>query len=173
MLMIGVILFFIYKVKATEHDRFRNHWLCLSVIFLLMNVVQSADVHNAVSPCIRTMLGVGKGWFYFAWVIPAIVFAIVVGIAYLRFLLDLPRATRSLFFIAGFTYVIGAIVFEMATAYYFTRYGAQNFTFALLSAFHEALKMTGLVVFIHATLDYLGASNRPFQLLLSKKEGVA
>lgn len=171
MLMIGMILFFIYKIKATEQDRFRNHWLGLCVIFFLMSVVQTADVHNAVSPCIRSMLGVGEGWFYFAWVIPAFVFAIAVGIAYLRFLLDLPRVTRSLFFAAGFTYVFGAIVFEMATAYYFTSYG-EDFTFALLSAFHEALKMAALVLFIHATLEYLGTSNRPFHLLLSHKERV-
>ena len=166
MLIIAVILFFIYKIQKNEQARFQKHWLFLSLIFLLMNIVQSADIHNSLSPCIRSGLGVG-GWFYFAWVIPAIVIVIVLGVTYLRFFINLPPRTRLLFFFAGLMYVIGAIAFEMATAYHFTRYGDQNFNFAVLSAFHETLKMVGLVLFIHANMDYLSSKNQPIRLFFS------
>lgn len=108
------------------------------------------------------------GWFYFAWVIPAIVMVLVLGITYLRFFINLPPRTRLLFFYAGLMYVIGAIAFEMATAYFMIHYGHENFTFAALSAFHEALKMIGLILFIYALMDFLGLKNKPIRLLFSK-----
>lgn len=167
MLIIAAILYVIYKIQKDEQARFQNHWLFLSLIFFLMNIVQSADIHNALSPCLRSGLGVG-GWFYFAWVIPAIVLVIVLGLTYLRFFINLPPRTRLLFFYAGLLYVIGAVAFEMATAYYMIRYDNENFAFATLSALHEALKMVGLILFIYALLDFSGSKNKPIRLLFSK-----
>lgn len=167
MLISSIILFFISQIKKWEQDRFQKHWLFLSLIFLLMNIIQSADIHNALSPCIRTALGVG-GWFYFAWVIPGIGIVVALGLIYLRFFMNLPPKTRLLIFIAGLTYVIGAIGLEMATAYYFVRYGMENLGYAGLSAVHEAMKMAGLVLFIHALMDLLGSQKESIRLCFSK-----
>jgi hypothetical protein len=166
MLMISVILFFIYKIQKHEKAHFQRRWLLLSLIFLLMNIVQSANIHNILSVPIRKMLDVG-GWLYFAWVIPAIVFVIFLVILYLHFYINLPPRTRRLVSFAGLMYVIGAISFEMATAYYLTSYGSDNFSFSVLSAFHETLKMAGLVLFIHAIMDYWSLKKQQFHLHFS------
>jgi hypothetical protein len=164
MLVIAVILFCIYKIQIGERARFQRHWLSLSVIFLLMSIVQSTDIHNALSPCIRSALGVG-GALHFAWVIPAIVIVLALGLVYIPFFVHLPPKTRVLFVLAGLMYVVGAIAFEMATAYYMTRHGIENFGYAALSAVHEALKMAGLVVFIHAIMSYWRSKHQPISLL--------
>lgn len=167
MLIISINLFFIYRIRKSEQDRFQKHWLFLSLIFLLMNIIQSADIHNALSPCIRTALGVG-GSFYFAWVIPGIVIVIALSLIYFHFLINLPPKTRLLSLIAGLMYVIGSIGFEMATASHLVRYGMENLGYAGISAVHEALKMVGLVLFIHALMDLLGSKKGTIGLCFSK-----
>ncbi len=167
MLIISVTLFFIYLIQKSEQSHFKNHWLFLSLGVFLMNIIQSADIHNALSPCIRSALGAG-GWFYFAWVIPGMVIVMVVGLLYLHFFIKLPPRMRFLFFLAGLIYVIGAIGFEMATSYYYVHYGMDNFGYAGLSAIHEALKMVGLVIFIYPLMDFLESKRSTIKLFFSK-----
>lgn len=167
MLIISTTLFFIYRIQKSDQDRFKTHWLFLSLIFFIMHIIQSTNVHNALSPCIRTALGVG-GMLTYAWVIPGMVIVIALGLIYLHFFIKLPPKTRLLFFVAGFLYVIGALVFEMATAYYMVRYGMEDMGFVALSVVHEAMKMIGLVLFIQALMDLLGSKNKSIGLRFSK-----
>lgn len=50
---------------------------------------------------------------YFAWVIPYAVFAVVVAVAFVRFLGHLPSRTRLGFLVSGGLYVSGALGLEL------------------------------------------------------------
>lgn len=60
----------------------------------------------------RTLLGTG-GVFYFAWVIPGAAFVCLFALAYLGFLLAMPRPIAMTMVLAGIIYVSGAIGAEM------------------------------------------------------------
>ena len=63
--------------------------------------------------------------------IPYIGFVLIVGLAYARFLFELPAKTRNLFLIAATLYVEGALGIEMVGGYYSSQMGGKDVVLAL------------------------------------------
>jgi len=82
---------------------------------------------------------------------------VVTGLAYLKFLLHLPRKTRDLFLLAGSIYVGGALGMEMVCGYYADAVGQRNLIYGLMASVEEILEMVGVIVFIYALLSYIGS----------------
>jgi hypothetical protein len=61
--------------------------------------------------------------------------------------------------LAGAIYVGGALGMEMAAGVYDERHGYNTATTAVLSTIEETMEMVGLVVFIHALMQYLAAAH--------------
>lgn len=95
------------------------------------------------------------GLLTYAWVIPAGIACAAVGLAYLRFLGDLPPAIRWRFVIGGALFLTGALVLEMIEGRYDTQRGVENMPYRIMVAIEESLEMTGIVIFISALLTYL------------------
>jgi hypothetical protein len=64
---------------------------------------------------------VNPGFPHFAWVIPYSLLVLVLGIVYLRFLMDLPPGTRRRFLIAAMPYLAPALGMEMIGGAYCQR----------------------------------------------------
>ena len=150
MVALGTVAMF----RFARGDRWRWHWLCLAAIFLLLSYDEAAQVHEALGKVVEGATH-ATGFLAFAWVIPGMAFVLAVGLAFTRFLLALPRRSAVLFVVAGALYVFGAIGMEMFEANVYSFRGYDNLTFSLLATFEETLEMTGLIVFLHATLGVL------------------
>lgn len=125
----------------------------LGIIFLYLSLDEMLGFHEQVIDPIHAVIDV-DGFFYFAWVIPGMLFVLIVLLSFLKFLLALPADIRKNFLLAGSIFVGGAIGIEMVGAYILTRsYSAFAFETAL--AFEEFLEMLGIVVFIYGLLSYL------------------
>lgn len=154
LLVCSALLALVAVAKRREGDRYARHWLGLTLIFLTLSIDDAADLHGQTSYTLQAMFETG-GFLAYAWVIPAAVACVVVGIAYLRFLVDLPAAIRWRFVLAGTLFVSGALGMEMVQASYDTRNGVENMPYRIMVAIEESLEMAGIVLFIGALLSYL------------------
>lgn len=115
---------------------------------------EASSTHELLTGPVRRLFQT-SGFLYFAWVIPGIVLVITVAIIYWRFLLHLPVRTRWLFVVAAAVYIFGVIGVELVAGRYVELYGRNSLTYSFLAMFEEILEMTGIIVFIHALLDYI------------------
>jgi hypothetical protein len=107
-----------------------------------------------------------SGLLYYSWVIPAIVFAVVTFLCYLRFLAHLPKRMKRLLFAAGSIFVMGAIGMEMLSSRLQSPYGWRNWEtipdsikiiIGLQTAVEELFEMIGVVIFVYALLSYVSS----------------
>jgi len=154
LLACSALLAVIAVAKQQATDRYARHWIGLALIFLALSIDDAADLHGHTSYKLQEMFETG-GFFAYAWVIPAAIACLAVGLAYLRFLNDLPPATRWRFVIGGVLFLTGALLMEMIEGRYDTQHGVENMPYRIMVAIEESLEMAGIVIFISALLTYL------------------
>jgi hypothetical protein len=156
LLFCGILLGIIAAAKKKEDDRYFRHWKALGFIFVFFSLDEILSFHEIlIINDLRKALNLG-GLFYFIWVIPGAIFVLLTALAYLKFLLHLPRKTRDLFLLAGSIYVGGALGMEMVCGYYADTVGQRNLIYGLMVSVEEILEMVGVIVFIYALLSYIG-----------------
>jgi hypothetical protein len=143
-------------VAAQRRERFRWHWLALAVIFALLSLDEQVSIHERAMWPMRKWLD-PSGIFFFGWVIPAMAGLVVLGVAYFKFLLHLPRMQRAMFMLSATVYLGGALGMEMIGGAHASRWGAEGPTNALLTSIEEMLEIAGLILFVYALLDHLRA----------------
>ncbi len=155
--------------------RFAKHWLGLSLLFLLASIDEEASLHELVS----TILGGEISQFvslppylYYAWVLVAIPFLLVLAVTYLRFLAALPPPFARWLIASAAVYLAGAIGVEMIGSYLAVTMGMENMRYALVSTVEEGLEMMGIVMLLYALLEYVAASFGSFRLQIKPQAGV-
>jgi hypothetical protein len=156
LLVCAALLGVIAVTKRQAGDRYRRHWTGLALIFLALSIDDASDLHGHTSYQLQATFETG-GFLAYAWVIPAAVACVVVGLAYLRFLSDLPAPIRWRFLIGGALFITGALVMEMIEGRYDTQHGVENMPYRIMVAIEESLEMAGVVIFISALLSYLSS----------------
>jgi len=150
----SLLLMLISWAKRGNRDRYYQRWRLLAFIFLLMSLDESASLHESTIEPLQKVFRLGD-FFHFAWVVPAIIFVIVVAISYLPFLLSLPAGTRRMFVLAGATYVGGAVGIEIISGRLLKLYGERSPQYAAGTVVEETLEIIGVWIFIYALLSYL------------------
>lgn len=163
LLLCALLLGAISLARRTSGDRYVAHWALLGAVFLYLSVDEALVIHEKLISPLQSALGTG-GFLRHAWVIPGAVAVLVLGLAYLRFVLDLPARIRNLFVVAGAVYVGGALGMEMVGGYYLSVFG-DTLGQELLTNTEEALEMLGVVVFVYALLLYLGLHAEKIELM--------
>jgi hypothetical protein len=140
--------------RAPSH---RAHWWALSAIFAYMSLDEAIEIHEHLGRFVE-----GEGVLYFAWVIPAGVVVLALGLAYLPFVRALEPKSRRRFLLAGALYVGGALLMELPLGYWTDRHGDDNLGYGLIDFVEETMELAGAAVFVHALADHrarLGASS--------------
>jgi len=142
-----------------------SKWTILSLGFLFMAYDEGFQVHEKLVGVVRPLLGDGNlGFFYYAWVVPAIPFVFILLLFFYKFLFRLPTTTRFVFVIAASVYLSGCIGFELiggrydelyGYGRYHILYGYENFTYNMISTVEESLEMLGIIIFLYGLLVYL------------------
>ena len=157
--LLGVIAFFRKRDRSADS----TYWLVLSLGFAYMSADEVLQIHEKLVRPIREVLGLSQstlGIFYFTWVIPGMAIILLLGIYFLRFLINLQKQTRIDFIVAAALYLGGAIGVELLGGFYAESHGQLNYTYCFLATVEETLEMVGVVVFIRAILSYI-ESNYP------------
>jgi hypothetical protein len=170
----ALLLGFIGALERDRQARDARRWLLLSAGFVLMALDESLALHERLIDPVRGLLG-GRdlGVLYFAWVLPAIALAGALGLFFLPFLLRLPRRTAVAFAVAAAIYLGGAVGVELPEGLWRESHGHRNAVYHLLVSLEEGLEMAGIVLFIHALLEYLGRHHPDLRLQFGKARETA
>jgi hypothetical protein len=148
---------FLVALIAVAHKgrRYFWHWALMSAIFLFVSFDELVAVHEKLTRPLRDAFQL-SGLLYYAWVIPYAVAMIVLAFVYFRFFMDLPSKTRTLFMIAGVTFVSGAMGLEMLGGAIFDEQGTgRNLAYVIVMTLEETLEISGTILFTYAVLRYI------------------
>ena len=137
--------------RRARRAPYAGHWLLLGVIFAVLSLDETATIHEIVGDAVGNKL---VGAIPYAWTMPVALFAALVGLAYLRFLLSLPPRTRVLLLVSGAIYVLGAVGMETVGLLYIVEFGKHAGALPLIKHLEEFLEMLGLTLFIYSLLAY-------------------
>lgn len=129
-------------------------WMCLSFVFVFISFDEMFQIHEQFRAPMEALFNT-TGVFYFAWFIPYIAIMIVLGIAYYKFMMRLPKRILRLFIISAVIFVSGAVGMEAVGGMHAEVHGEETLTYAWMYSFEEFLEMTGGVIFLYALLSYI------------------
>jgi hypothetical protein len=154
----SMLLFLIYlQAKQRRELQHLRHWLILSFIFLFLGIDEATMLHELSSGFVKAFAGRPlTGLLKHAWVLPYFILSVAVGLYYLRFVLQLPKITRNLFLLAGFTYVGSALGFELLESLEQSATNSHNFAVRSMQTVEEVLEMGAIILFNYALMQYLG-----------------
>jgi len=142
-------------------------WLGLAIIFLFLSIDETASFHERLITPVRESLNT-SGLLYYAWVIPYGIALTVFVIAYLKFLMSLPKNIMILFVVSGATFVSGALGFELVGGRYVEIHGSSNLLYSFFYTCEEFLEMLGIVIFIYTLLTYIVSQFKFFELSVNE-----
>jgi hypothetical protein len=139
---------------AVHSRRDQAYWCVLALAFVFLAADEAFEIHEKLIVPLRSRFDTG-GVFFYTWVIPYGIATLLFGLAYLRFLLRLPRQTAALFVVAGAVYISGALGMEMVGGLLADQGGVHTIAYVLAQTTEETLEMSGVVLFTYAVADYL------------------
>ena len=146
LLILASALLWICAGKETAEKRpFHGHWYVLSAGFLLMAIDEVAGMHESINSVI-----------IMTWAKPAAFLVLVIGLAFVPFLLQLPRATALLFGVAGAVFLTGAVGAEIGGNAMVRDSLENTLGYKLNTMAEESLEMFGVILFLWALLRYMG-----------------
>ena len=149
--------------KKESRDRYFRHWLALSIIFLFLSLDEAAQIHEMTTGISRDIFK-ASGLLYYAWIIPAGSFVLILCVTYLGFLLHLPLKIRHLFLLSAVLFLSGAMGLEMFEGR-LTEVGRyMDASYTTLVTFEEALEMTGAALLVYSLLSYLRSMNASVEI---------
>lgn len=153
LLLCALLLFYVFWAKQFT-GRSLYKWLVLSLIFLFLAFDEFSSFHEKIMVLLRDNYDL-SGVFYYAWIVPYGIAVLLLGVAYVPFILKLPAKIRKLFLISGSLFITGAVGLEILGGQQDEIYGTYNLVYALLYTVEELLEMLGIALFIYALLLYI------------------
>lgn len=148
-------------MKVQVGDRYRLHWLLMSLLLIYLSADEGAEIHELW----RHYLDPRANWtgmLYYPATLPNAIGAAAVGLLMAPFALSLGRETVLGLILAGSLYVGGAVGAEILGGLQHSASGTENLRYQLLVALEESLEMAGVFVLLSTLLAYLrGWTDRP------------
>lgn len=154
------LLLAIIASNPASPARERPYWRALAALFAFLVLDEFLGIHERIGYMINDLY-ISKDVFRHAWVLAYIPLVIVLGVLFLRFVWQLPNETRRLFFLAGGSYLLGSVGFELVAEVLRHEHG--RFIILAVTA-EETLEFSGLIIFIHALLGYIQQRSGPVTL---------
>lgn len=141
-------------------------WKLVSIMLVIFSIDEVAGLHETMNGVVREGLGVG-GILFYAWLIPALLILVVLGLVLLPWLIELPLLLRRTIIAAGVVFFVGTVVLELVGGYLASsglRYDSAWFVTASVEESFElvgvAVLFTGLVRHTAASVPALGLDLR-------------
>ena len=163
MLACAGVLAVIAVAKKRSGCRWTFHWAMLAVIFLYLGIDDGTNLHELFTQPLRSKFG-AHGLLFFAWVIPFGLFALGVGLAYLRFLLALDRRSAVLFALSGATFIFGVLVMEMIDGALADRFGVDSLQYIAGMILEQTLQYAGITLFLYGLLEHIRTRIGPLRI---------
>lgn len=147
------------------------HWYGLAAIFYLFAMDETIQFHERLGGLFAKLLRMeglhASGLLYYVWIIPALLFAVMVFFAYARFLLKLPRGVMLLMVAAGAIFITGSVGFELLEGPIDEAGGYMNLLYTGYVTCEEAFEMAGVSLLILSLLRYVEIVSPEVQIAVS------
>jgi hypothetical protein len=138
-----------------------GHWVGLAAVLVLLSLDEVAALHERLRGPTAAVLGdAARGPLRVAWVVPGLLLVLVVGIAFVGFVVRLPAGTRRLVVAAGAIYVGAAVGVEAISGIVLDAQGDRAL-YLQVTAAEEGLEMSGSVLFLYAAMRLLHLRPEP------------
>lgn len=142
---------------AISHKRLSSPylpWFWLAIIMLLLAIDETAQLHEKLIQPGREIFNT-SGVFHYPWVVPYGAAFLVILVLYYRFIINLETKVKVIFIVAGLTYVIGALGFEMISGLVIELQGNYSLLNRFVTTCEELFEMVGIAIFIYGLLIHL------------------
>ena len=137
--------FFLYVFSTKEAIAKKGHWRFLAFAFLLLALDEVAGLHESFNSSVDVN-----------WAIPGAIVVLLVGLAYVPFLLSVKRPLALKFILAGALYVSGVIIIELLSE----DMDSDTLAYCLAVAVEEGLEMIGAWFLLFTLLSELKRDNK-------------
>lgn len=168
LLLATLCVYLVVYIKKFNKDRFLPHWTGLCIGMFLLSADEFIMLHEKLKRFTFHIFPKDSFFYSGSWVTMAIMLVAVVGIFYIYFFLKLPPRTRYLYLLSGFIFLAGALILERIGFSVLEIYGRKR-EFVLITMAEEFMEMSGITLFIYATLDYLKSMMTSFKISFNPK----
>jgi hypothetical protein len=142
----------------------RWYWWALAAILAYLSLDETSEIHEFAGDMLLPS-GLNPGGFLaFRWVIVAAPLLVLGGLAFVPFLLSLPRTIAWRIVLAGTVYVGGAYGVELIGGYLSETRGQASHAFIAAVIVEESMEMIGLTLFIIVLIELLVRQSRTLTL---------
>ncbi|WP_099865286.1 hypothetical protein [Pararhizobium haloflavum] len=141
-------------------------WLTMSVIIFAMSLDDFAGIHERLEP-VGEQLGGGEGALHFAWVVPGLLIAAVITLAFFFAWRRLPALPRTYLALGIGLFFAGAIGLELIGGYVLDTSG-YGVSYVLLYHLEEGLEALGSTLLLAAGIADLPEGRRDMAWLLER-----
>lgn len=152
LLLCSGIFLVISIVKKKVISGGNYHWLGLCILFGLMAIAKDTYIDEQIAELLRSTLNISKSVIY------SVVYGfgfIFLPILYLKFLLQLPRRTLNWFITGSATFLTGAFVLDLVTAYLGKILIHRTIAYIGVSSLEVLFEICGIIIVIYTFLSYL------------------
>lgn len=135
--------FFLYVFSSGEQVQKKFYWRFMAAGFFLLAIDEVAGLHETFNSSIEMN-----------WAIPAAILVLFLAVAFVPFLLSLPRKLAFMFIVSGAVFVSGAIIVELLSE----DMDSDSLAYMLAVAVEEGLEMLGALLFLATLLKEMGRS---------------
>ena len=171
LLFSSILIYIIYRHEKASDRSDRFYWLFLSLLFLFLSFDEFASIHEKFAKVYDSL--VEKNFIYpvletHGWILFGIAFVLIIVLALIPFLRNLPKDTRRYFLISGFVFVTGAIGFELVGAIMLkTKFvdSPIDIAYLLRRILEEGFEMYGIAMFNCALYREISIRRMSLELL--------
>lgn len=168
LLLATFCIFLVVYTKKYSKDRFLPHWIGLCIGMFLLSADEFIMLHEKLKRFTFHIFPKDSFFYSSSWVTMAVILVAVVGVFYIHFFIKLPPRTRYLYLLSGVIFLIGALILERIGFSVLEIYDRKR-EFVLITMAEEFMEMSGITLFIYATLDYLKSMMTSFKILFNPK----
>jgi len=162
MLLSALLMLLVSRHGGGSDGRLNRQWAVLGGLFILLSADEAVALHEQLSLPLQQLLHTG-GPFFFGWVVAGLGAVMLLGLAYLPFLLRVARRTAVGLVLAGALYVAGALGLEMFGGYVYERFGPSPY-YVFITVCEETLEILGLTVLFNVMVAHAAAVLPPLRL---------
>ncbi|MCA9972863.1 MAG: hypothetical protein KC425_21750 [Anaerolineales bacterium] len=152
------LLFGLIGYARKDMGRDKYYWGALGLLMLFFAVDELIMIHERLNEPMKRLLQL-EGYYWFVWVVPYVVLALILFFAFFGFFKNLPARTRNLLILGAVVFVAGAIGIEVLSGVYLElAVKAHTFNevyYEIASGFEEIFEMAGLVIVVYALLAFI------------------
>jgi hypothetical protein len=140
-------------IRQTQPDaKWRSHWAVLSAGFALLSLDEVAELHERLLDLSKSVFGPNSPEQL--WTVFGLAACLIIGAAFLPFIVALPKRFRFQTIAAGVMFVGGAVCCEMVVGLYEANIAPSLAVHMWLAVVEEGLELAGVAFFFVSLVQY-------------------